>query len=183
MADSGIKIDLNRVAKLLDLTPYDDLRENNIDYLGDAQMAGREEALKDGATEADAEQAGYKAEEAAEAELYHNWHGAIERAAEELFGAHHLYLMPRRKGERYPFEYYLRPIRNATKKTWEDAAEAIRRTISGVGTFEFANLQEFLSSGPWTARQAVEKHLHWIAYYPDVYGTASAQRIFEASFR
>lgn len=66
--------------------------------------------------------------------------------------------------------------------SWDDAANKIRETINGVGTFHFNNLREFLSSGPYTARQAVLSHLGYIKRYPDVYGGSGARQLYDRAW-
>jgi len=177
---AGISTNIVKLAELFGITSLDDLEARNDDYFGDFFVAARDEALKEGATETEADEAGFKADGEARDELYQQWHNGVTSAVEELFGRHHLEVVGRRKAERYPFEFVVRPVAG---KTWADAADEIRVTINGVGYFEFRDLREFLDSGPWTAKQAVEGHLHWIKDYSEVYGTDSAQRIYERAFR
>lgn len=107
----------------------------------------------------------------------------MEAAANEIFEAHHLELVPVKKGERTPFEYRIKPVEG---KTWEDAAYAIRETIHGVGIFDIpverGDFGKIEFEGE-PARQWVLTRKHHMAYYPEVYGTASAERIYERSWR
>lgn len=68
------------------------------------------------------------------------------------------------------------------KVSWEDSAKQIVKVINGIGYFHFNSLREFLDSGPYTAREAVEGHLHHMARYGEVYGGPSPSRIYERSF-
>src|SRR5437867_12971863 len=115
------KIDLERLAKMFDLPEWNDTLENNVEYISEAGAAGAREAGED-ATEAEIEKAREKFEEAASDEIWHNYHGAVTRAAEELFGHHHLELVPVKKEERYPFEFRIEPV---SGKTWKDAAKQL----------------------------------------------------------
>jgi hypothetical protein len=40
-----------------------------------------------------------------------------------------------------------------------------------------------LSSGPYTAKQAVLSHLGYIKRYPDVYGSTGARQLYENAWR
>jgi hypothetical protein len=170
-------VNLDELAKVFDLPTSEDLNEN-WEYAADAGHYAYEQALKDEYTEREAEAAREKAEQAAQDEQYHTWHNAVTGAIEDLFGAHGLSLEPRGRDQRWAFEYRIVP-----EKSWEDAAEKIMTTINGVGQFEFRDLEEFLESGPYTARQAVLTHWQWIKDYPAVYGDYSAQRRYERAVR
>lgn len=113
-------------------------------------------------------------------ELYETWHRAVLSAAKALFREHDLDLVPRTGRGRLPYEFKVRPLPG---KSWEDAADKIRKTINGVGDFYYGSLREYLKSGPYTAREAVLSDLHWIESYPDVYGTKSAKRMYEQMWR
>jgi hypothetical protein len=119
-----------------------------------------------------------EAERAAQDEVYAQWYDAD--AASKLFEEHGLELKPvgKYKASKRPYELKIVP-----KTSWNDAANKLRETINGVGSFHFNNLREYLDSGPYTARQAVLSHLHWIKRYPDVYGSQSAQRMYEQHWR
>lgn len=128
-------------------------------------------------TDGDDDEATMEAQQAAEAEVYGKWHGAVMRVAEDLFERHGLELVGAHGDEDYPFEYRVTP-----SDSWPAAAEKIMQTINGVGMFQFDSLREFLRSGPWTAREAVLLHLGTIKDYPEVYGSSSPQRQYEAAF-
>jgi hypothetical protein len=173
----GERIDLNRIAQLLDLPLWESVEEHNVEYVSEAWSEARKQALGEGATESEAEEAGSAAEQEAGTDLFRNWRGAVLAAAEELFGEHGLRLEP--VGDpRRSFDFRLLP-----EHSWEDAADRIAQTITGIGMFSFASGRELMESGPWTARQAVLGHLHWIRQRPEVYGTASAGRIYERAWR
>lgn len=167
-------IDVDRLVRMLDLPAWDDVNETNVDYIGGARVAVYDEAIKEGLSEEEAEDRSLKAEQEAGDEVYRNWHGAVTSAADELFGHHHLELVPVRKAERTPFEYTVEPVAG---KTWADAARELATTINGVGMVS-VSAEEYARS----PRRFVLEHLGSIAYYPDVYGTASASRIYERSW-
>lgn len=176
----GIKTTIDTLATMFDLGDSEKLIEGNLEYIAEGGGYAYSEAIKEGRSEEEAEKVREEAETTAQDEIYGNWHSGVESAAEELFGVHDIALQPVRKTERHPYEYRVVPARG---KTWRDAADKIRQTINGMGPFWFKDLKEFLESGPYTPRQAVESHLGHVASYPEVYGTASAQHIFERSWR
>jgi len=183
------KINIDQLAKLFGLPPSDDIQELNSDYVWEAGEAAYREALKDDRSESAAEAAREKAEFAAQDDLYANWYDAVESAASDLFEKHHLELHP--AGKWWPSTYHetkaeARPydLKIVPSISWLDAAEKIRQTADGVGYAYVGNdVKEFLSLGPWTARQAVLEHLGVITQYPEVYGSASARRLYESAFR
>ena len=60
--------------------------------------------------------------------------------------------------------------------SWKESAEAIRELINGYGVFYFGSLGDFIKSAGPTAREATLTHIHWMRYYPEVYGGGSTQR-------
>lgn len=173
------KLNVDEIAKLFGIDEYSDLSERNTDYIGESGYEAREYALSEGASEEEADEADMKAQEGAEAELFHQWHDGVFGAAEQLFGKHGLTLVPAgKKGESYPYEYKVAP-----EESWDKALVAIIKTINGVGDFRFGSLREFLDSGPYTPRTGVLTHLGYISSYPAVYGDTSAQRMYERAFR
>ena len=174
------KINVDEIAKLFGLPEYSEFSERNIDNTGEVGYFARKEALAQGASEEEADEADIKAQEGAEAELFHQWHDGVMAAAESLFEKHGLTLEPRpvNKTDRYPYEYKVVP-----EESWEKALVPIIETVNGVGMFHFSGVKEFLRSGPYTPREGVLTHLHWIKSYPEVYGDTSARRIYERSFR
>jgi len=178
MAEKGIPTDLDKIAKMFSLPTIDEVEEMNVEYKDEAYRAGYDEAKSEGESDEKAEERAFKFEQAAGDEIVRNWHNAVTSVAEQLFGAHKLELVQRRKKETLPFEYYVIPT-----ETWREAANEIRETINGVGTSHFSSLKEFLESGPYTPREAVENHLGYVRHYPEVYGTSSAGRIYESAWR
>jgi len=172
--DSDV-LDLDQIASLLRVTTVDDFT-SDLDASETYSIVYRE-AIRDGASEEEAEAKAQEAEQAELDEYVFKYMDAVVGAADKLFAEHGLVLDP--VGEhRHPWEYRVEP-----EKDWEDAADRIRETINGVGYFHFNSLDEFLESGPWTAQEAVLEHLGWIKDWPAVYGEPSAQRIVERSMR
>lgn len=174
------KINIDQLAGMLDLPPYDDIDEYNHNYVWESGDSAYKSALEDDETEDKAEAAREKAEQAAQSEIYGKWYDAAERAASSLFKQHHLELSPTgkqgTKDRRYDFKI-------VPEKSWLDSAEKIRQTAEGVGAAYVGNdVKEFLRLGPWSARQAVLEHIGVIASYPEVYGSSSARRIYDNAF-
>jgi hypothetical protein len=178
------KIDIDNLADMLGLPAWSKVEDMNEQYLSEAGSAAYKDALDEGDSEEDAQEASFAAQDEANTDLWKKWYDAVKQAAYELFGLHKLELDPiegRRKNPR-PYEFRIVPA-TAGKYGWEQAANEIRETINGVGMFHFNDLREFLESGPYTARQAVLTHIQYIKRYPDVYGTASAHSLYERNFR
>jgi len=172
-------VTIEEVADLLGLPAWDDVSEANADHTGEVGHGTYKQALADGASEAEAEEAGLAAQDAAMDEVYANWHGAVESVAEALFREHGLVLAPASaRGGRHPYDFDVAPA-----ASWRDAAARIMDTIHGVGMFEFGSLREFLDSGPYTPREAVLAHLHWIKDRPAVYGEPRPRRMYERAWR
>lgn len=168
------KVDLDRLARMFKLPEWDSVLEANIDYVDENVRTAEREADED-ATEAELEKIREEAEIEAQDEVYSQYHGAVMSAAEQLFGEHHLELVPVKKGERYPFEFRIEPV---SGKTWKDAAKQLATTINGVG-LTYEDPSEY-GRAP---RQYVLSRLSWVSSYPEVYGSSSASRIYERSWR
>ena len=161
--------DHDQLAKMFGLPDWDRVLELNIDYVDQARSDVRAQELADGASEDEAEDVAENAEREAGDEVYRNWSQAVLAAAEELFGAHHLQLVQvGKRGGLY---------RVADIDGWPRAARAIARTIDGVGLVSVA------PSDLRAPRRFVMGHLGAVRHYPEVYGTASAKRIYERAWR
>lgn len=158
---STTKIDVDQIVKMFGLPEWNDVDEMNQHYYWEAARGAEDEEA---------------AEQEVRDELYRKWYDAVTGVAEQLFGDHGLEIEATGKDPRLPYYYKIVP-----KKDWGDAANKIRRTMSGVGYFSFDTLKEFLDSGPYTAQQAVLSHLGTIAEYPEVYGSSSARRMYDAA--
>ena len=162
------KVDLSRIAKLLGIIGPDEYQEHCTES---GYTYG--EVLRAGGTDEEAE----RAEQEENADSFRRYHDALMHAADSVFGAHGLMLVPIGK-TRLPWEFTIRPI-----KTWKDAAALIVETINGVGQFEFSSISEFTRSGPYTVRESVLRHLGWLPSRSEVYGDASARSMFERAMR
>jgi len=168
---------LDEIAGLLGVDSWEKIEDRNPDawgeYYSHTFRETKAEAIKDGldeqTAELRAENAAMEAESEARSESYGKWKNAMLHAAETIIGEHKLEL---RQLKTKQYLYKLVPA-----ETWRDAAAMLRDTINGYGPFYFNNVQEFLDSGPYTARQAVLEHLHWMKDRAEVYGTSNAERL------
>ena len=160
---------IDELAAMLKLPSWNDVDEMNQDYYWEAARGAEDQQ---------------ETADVIRDDLFVSWYRAVEAATERLLEAHDLELSPAYKKIRgkpvgdHPFELRIHPV-----KSWNASADAIRETINGVGYFHFSSLREFLDSGPYTARQAVLEHLGYIKDYPAVYGSKSAQGIYDSYFR
>lgn len=162
------KTNIDQLAKMFGLPDWDKIDEMNQQHYWEMTRGIEDEDER------------MKAEYEAQNEVYGQWYDAVEYAASKLFEEHGLELQPTGKQgtdkRRYDFKI-------VPSTSWNDAADKLRETVNGVGTFHFNNLKEFLDSGPYTARQAVLSHLGWIRDYPAVYGSFSAHQLYDRHSR
>jgi hypothetical protein len=174
--------ELHELAALFDIPDSDTITmiENP-----DLWHAGYQEAIREGKSEEEAEEQGQKWEWAEQEEIFRNYKNAVEGIADKMFGDHDLVLVEKKvrpKGAKKDVTYSIYKI--APETTWDNAAMKIIDTINGVGMFEFSNLKEFKSSGPYSSsRDAVLQHLHWMKRRPEVYGDARPNALFERAMR
>lgn len=136
------------------------------------------------------EEENQKYEEEARDEAYSAYEQAVLQVAEHVFGEHELALnikwgehSCRDEKKRWQTRRYVKGYKVTPKAThtWQDCANAIRETINGVGYFHFASTKEFCLSGPYTFREAVLSHLHYVPRWYDVYeGGKAASRVDQA---
>lgn len=153
------KRNVDQIAELLDLPEWDEIDDLNMDFYLEMRHTEREEDE----SEEDHQERQYKAEQEAANETYAKWHDAVMHAADAAFDKCGLVLVPvktRKSGSR-PYEYRVTPA-----KSWSDAADKIVDVVNGVGYFYFNTTREFLDSGPYTAREAVLKHLNSVRDRP-----------------
>lgn len=163
------KITIDQLAKLLDLPDWERIDEMNQQHYWEVSRG------------AEGEDAQMEAEREAQDEVYRQWYDAVERTAETLFEAQGLGLLAMKHTRKVQKNYRPHVLKIVPAKTWSDAADKLRETINGV-SFSYNNLREFLDSGPYTARQAVLANLGYIKRYPDVYGSTSAQQLYERAW-
>jgi len=155
------------LAKLLELPQYDD--EVYSDTYGIVHKA----AIEAGESEEQAERAAVDAESEEEGERWSQYKDAVLHVAEQLCIEHKLTLHEM-NGHRWQF----RP-----SESWEKAASEVVKTINGYGMFVFSSVKEFMSSGPYTAREAVLGHLHWMHEWYNVYEGSSSKAAFYRRLR
>jgi hypothetical protein len=156
----GLKADLHK------------FMESNVDYFGETYAHVYNDAKRKGKTDKAAEKAAEKEERqlsdaAGQAYIYAAY-SAIEKQAENHFD-----LNVEQKGSN---KYTVSP-----RKDWKTSLKAIIETINGVGYFHFSSVRELLQSGPFTEREAVLSHLHYLKDYGEVYGEIRLQREFETN--
>ena len=153
-------------------TDLHDFMESNVDYFGETYAQVYKEAKEEGKTDREAEKAAVRAEFALSFIAQSTYIGAaystIEKQAENHFD-----LNVEQKGSN---KYTVSP-----RKDWKTSLKAIIETINGVGYFHFSSVREFLQSGPFTEREAVLSHLHYLKDYGEVYGVFRLQREFETN--
>lgn len=181
------KTNLDELASLLKIDSFDDYLELAQDYL----LAVRDQVLKEakdsGKSDDQADALAEKAEKETCDYAYRKYYTDLVLLADEMFGKHGLILVPKAdKKTKTPFEFFIVPENSSKDKTggfdWNNAVIKIILTINGVGEFEFSSTKEFLHSGPWTPRQAVLAHLHWMVRWYDVYGEKAPKNRFSIRF-
>ena len=154
---------------------YENLYERNIDYFFSIQDEAEKEARRDGKDPAEAEEIGAEAAAEANDRMYGGYEaaavGAIEKMAEEFFD---LNVIEIKATPKTPTTYKVKPI-----KSWKQSGEKIVEAINGVGYFYFQNFKDLMRSGPYTEREAVLSHLHYLADVGSIYGAVSLQRKFD----
>ena len=155
---------------------YEDLHERNIDYFFSIHDGAEKEALRDGKDPAEADEIGAEAAAEANDRMYEGYEaaavGAIEKMAEEFFDLNVIEI--KGKPGKTPTTYKVKPI-----KSWKQSGEKIVEAINGVGYFYFRDFKDLMRSGPYTEREAVLSHLHYLADIGSIYGTTSLQRKFD----
>jgi hypothetical protein len=141
-----------------------------------------QEALREGESEERATELAETAEEKERDEEFYRYHGAVMYVLDTAAEGNHLELIPTSPEEAYPFEFFVRPRGDFG---WEHVAIVVMNTIEGEGYFGYqGDLNAFLDSGPYTARQAVLVHLHVVfATWWNVWQSTSASQVFDRQLR
>ena len=173
----SVTLSIDTLCKLLGVTTLGDYADKLDCYNWEVYQHIHGEALAAGLSEEEADEKARQAEDVERDSACEAYRDAVVYAAERLFGEHGLMLTRvERKGQTWQWEVF--PV-----VSWRDAANRILLTVNGVGMFEFASTREFLTSGPYTPKQAVMGHLHWIKRWPDVYGEPKPQAMIEWRMR
>lgn len=148
-----------------------------------------DQAIEEGKSEGEAEEAGMEAERAELDEAYSKYHDAVISTMEDCFNKHSLELKPAlsRRQKRYAIKHPDRvqayEFRVVPVGSWFDALSNVRQTLNGAGPFFFGTNREFCKSGPYTVRGAVLNHLHWIPEWFDVYEGSKCRSVIERKLR
>ena len=162
-----MNLSLDQIAKAIGAIPIYQFMEG-LDF-SDTYCYVRDESLKQGKSEDEADIAACEAESEEAEEFFRKYERALIRAGERLFASHNLTLVQKEDN----FEVI--PV-----TSWADSLQQIIETINGEGYFHYSSVEDFLNSGPYSSEEeGVKTHLHWIAEYPDVYGDISAKREIE----
>ena|ERR1022692_2311935 len=168
--------DINQLCNLLQVKSWDDIEESNQDAWIDYNVEAHKQALANGLSEGEADDAASTAEGEARDEDYRKWLSAFEKMAETYFAYHRLNI---EKVNNKKFFGY-----KVTSDDWDNSALDVMSTINGVGYFGFNSLKEFKASIPVkSSRQVTLQHLHWIRYYGEVYGEMTPSRIMDRCWR
>lgn len=167
--------DIDDLAKTFGIPTAEKADDGAADYAWEAGDYAYKEALKEDATESEAEEAREKAEQDIHDRLGAVWRNSFEDALGRIFEEYADLNIEVLKSK--PWLYRVSP-----RTSWKKSAEKLIDVINGVGYFYFSSVKEFADSGPWTVREAVLGHIHWLKDAPRVYGDVSAERRFERSF-
>jgi hypothetical protein len=162
---------IDQICQIIGVRPPEKVfpEDYNLGYWEDAYQYAIE---REGKTEEEAYEFATKAEAEELSEQWNKYIAAVEAVAINLFAEYHLDLTEKeskRKGTRYLV---------SPQKSWRDSCKQIVELINGIGYFHFSssdNAREFLSSGPYTAREGVLKHLHHLRRHHEVYGDYSPE--------
>ncbi len=162
--------DLDGLARAFGLkADLDDFMEANIDNIAQRGHYVYNDAIRGGKTDRQAEKVREEAEGEAHDEIGKAYISAIFDTIEKEAEKFHLTVIQQK-----PNRYKVVPTTD-----WKTSLREIIDTINGVGMFEFNTIKEFLESGPYTLREGVLTHLHYLADYGHVYGGSTLQRQFE----
>lgn len=156
-------------AMSLDIWTSEEMDENNLGNFSGVYDSVYKEAIDDGYTDEEAEEKGREAEDNEYSVLFKDYTNSVERVIRYLFNFHDLELVERKN------RYYIEPL-----KSWKQSAEKVKETINGYGTFYFSSVKEFKETGPYKNYcEAVISHIHWLKYYPEVYGARGYRSVYE----
>ena len=171
---------LDEIAELLGVEAPDLYFERLIQNMvgGEEYEYSYRQALKEGLSEGQAEEAALAAEGEVISEYENAYIEALTATAEHYFGVHQFTLRPAKKNSNWSFKV------GALNKNWKLPASRILETINGHGVFEFSTIEDLRDSIPVeTFRQAALEHLQWIRHYGEVYGQASPQEMINRRLR
>lgn len=120
-----------------------------------------------------------------QSESYDKYCDALLFAFRDLLSKHKLNLEEKlvsyknRKYGKY-IKFFVVPFVNGS---WRDACGELIETINGVGYFYFSSVKHFLDSGPYSPKEAVMSHLHWMKRHHEVYGDPSPRSLIDRRMR
>ena len=153
----------------LDLPSGEEVDEQMMDYTCETYGYVLKQAKEEGYTDKQAEEKAMEGEDKERAEEFSKYQNAIMRTLNYLLNFHDLEL------EKIGKHYYL-----IAQKSWKEVANKVAATITGYGMFEYNNGKELRDVGPYKNYcEATIQHLHWLKYYPEVYGETGYRRVYE----
>jgi hypothetical protein len=153
----------------LDIWTSEEMDENNFGSFYGSYDSAYKQAIDDGYTDEEAEEKGREAEDEEYSSLFKEYTASVERTIRYLLNFHELDLVENKN------KYYIEP-----HISWEKSAALVKETINGYGTFYFETVKEFKECGPYKNYcEAVIQHIHWLKYYPEVYGARGYQSVYE----
>lgn len=176
-------IDVETLAKLLDLPDYDELHERNADFIWET---ARERVDLDPEDPAFDDVMMDEQHDVEDEYVFGPWHRGVIAAAFRAFDDHLMGIQevgrppkgfPKNRTWR-PWQYRIRP-----DKSWRDTARRLVKTIDGVGVFGYSGAQGLIDSGPYTPQSAVISHLHWMRRWPEITGDTLYERTYELAFQ
>lgn len=168
-------ISLDELCKLFKVETMEDFQDRIGGTIDSCYGAVYDDAIKEGCSEEEAEDRAREAESDELDTALKDYKNAVISVANKLFGEHNLTLDEMKSGV---CRYAITP-----KISWDESASHIIGTINGIGMFYFRNVREFKNSGPYTGRQSVLSHLHYIASWGEVYGGGKASAMIENKLR
>ena len=136
--------------------------DDYLDEEGELDESTYDEAVTERADEL------YREAEDEVARRYYNlWEGTVENGMDGVLANVKLVAVPAKNSGNRNQTFKIKP---ANGETWETVLTEIRELINGVGYYTFYSNKELKDSGPYTARQAVLGHLHYLSDYGAVYG-------------
>ncbi len=175
------KTTIDNVASMFGLPSWDDVTESNWQNLADLRNHVFQYRIKEGDSEEEAEAKADKAEQDEDLCIYRKWYDAVIAAVTPSLEAHGLCLVDCYKdptsGRSYNLKY-------TTSVNWIHTVYSIRKTVNGVGYFEFSSNKEMRTSGPYDGwRGTAMNHIGWVTSWWEVYGETSPKRAYERHFR
>lgn len=164
-----IKIDVERMAKILGVMTPEDYYERIVTE-SSIYAAARERAIEEDDTISDeeADEKAMLAETEDRDRIARQYESAIVSVFEQEAANLKLDVTPLKTRRGF---YAITP-----KESWTESAVKVRSIVHGVSGFWFTSFKEFLASGPYTPRKAVEKHLGYLGDQWKLYGYASPER-------